>query len=146
MLLSSFNDSTYQMVYEILIPPAAGVDITFNVPVNSFIQPVTFHCDLVTDATVAIRHVFMRLYFGAIMFTHTETLQAQAASLTMSYTFGISGANAFTGAGTGGVYVPMLDQIHMDHINSLLISANNLQAGDQFTSANISYKRWIIEQ
>lgn len=121
--------------------PAAGAEITENVPTGARWQVLSVRASLTTSATVANRTP--EFAFGDLTgdVGRYSSGASQAAGTTTGYTFGnASLAPAVAGA---DVDVPIPGTILLNQTQSFRTRTVNLQAGDQWTAPQYLVQEWL---
>lgn len=125
--------------------PAAGANLSFLVPINAFIIPLSIDFLFTTSAVVATRIVSVSGYDGSDRFQVTKSQNSQAASAAWSYHFSVNIGGAIGLAGTseqnGVISYPML----LRQGDSLITNIVNIDAGDQISNVVIRYLQFIAE-
>jgi len=116
--------------------PAAGVDITYSVPVAMRLTLFVFGAQLVTSATAGTRTATLEILFGGNVVAAIDATATQAPSLTRHYT---GYGNGFAG-GSGGtnIYWPLPSPTVLAGSMQLVTSTANLSATDQWSNV------WIM--
>ena len=115
----------------------------FVTPSDSYIELITAHMLMTTDATVATRYVGLRATSGinfqtVDMFRVYNETGGQTAGTTFSHTWsqGINNYNVATNIGTA---IP--SRLFFPPISTIIIFAASLGAGDTWSSFNLTYRR-----
>jgi len=122
--------------------PAAGAEWNITVPDGEMWRIMAIRFNLVTSATVANRRVHVSLEVGGAPAFELISSVDQAASLTRAYT-----CQAVGGAGTfsddNDILIAMPDNMLIPGGDIIRTLTTNLQAGDDYGVATITYQRYI---
>lgn len=113
--------------------PAAGEEISDNVPAGRIWHILAVSFQLVTDATVANRRVVFETSGNGGWFTRHIASIDQAASVTRAYS--VAKFSSITDADNGNnIQIGLAHDIYIPESGFLVTSTTNLQAGDNFTA------------
>jgi hypothetical protein len=122
--------------------PGAGAEVSETVPTGARWELLAFRAQLVTSATVANRSPQLVLDDGANIFSVSETIFAQAASLTLRYDW-FQGAT-LTGTVQGlDVPVPLQIANRLGAGFRIRTLTQNIQAGDQLSAVQYLVREWL---
>jgi len=134
--------SSVPFVYEVQSPaPAAGSGASITTPADSICQMVYVEATLTTSGTVVNRGVTIRINDGVtgINFYFGSSNNNQAASSTLTY---IVNCVPISPIAFNRVYFPLPSQLLLQPSTVVTLSADNFQAGDQFTNCRFVYRRF----
>lgn len=124
--------------------PAAGANISIEVPSNARWRPVALEAELVTDATVANRRFILRAERTGGFRIFTSAADAvQTASQSIRYNTGHWGESG--GNRDGIVLVNWPEHVYLVPFDTLVSEVVNLQAGDNFGAPVIYVEEWFDE-
>lgn len=120
--------------------PSAGAEIGLTVTDGTRSKPITMSFELTTDANAANRRVHMEIVDGTSIVGRMPADAVQVASDTRRYT-ACAGAFRKTGAGGASLITMPIDLV-LGPNDTLRTVTTNLQAGDQFTNAQLYLETW----
>lgn len=124
--------------------PAAASEISEAVPTNARWKLKGLRFQLVADANVADRRVFLIIDDGATPALHVFVSQTvQTAGLTRQYYF--APYNYQPTAQGSEIYVPIVEEIILFQGFRIRTSTTNLQAGDDYAAPTLLVEEWIEE-
>ncbi len=121
--------------------PAAGAEASETVPTNARWLLLAFTLRLVTDATVANRHVRLVIDDGATTFFSSDSEAAQAASDNWAYNAGI-GMDRRAGVSDNRMWA-LPAGLMLPGGARIRTSTSNIAAGDNFSAPQLLVEEWI---
>ena len=142
-----YDRSVHAIHYDAYPDPAAGVGYIILLPEMSRIQIVSVEFTLTTAIAVADRFVYVAPSTLPQEHLHLYAERNQAASLAFLYSgyMGAPNENGIAPLATR-VRIPLGVDLIFDNVDSIIITADNLQAADQFTNLYIYYNYWHTGQ
>jgi len=120
--------------------PAPGLPVVFGFILLGVRELVSAQVTLSTSATVANRQVFVELSGVTSLAGRWYCSQVHAASSVFTYTLSATGADVLPPGSRKAVLIPRLGWSRGALLN---VSADNLQAGDQFSGAVFAFRPGI---
>ncbi len=120
--------------------PAAGADLNIQPTTRTMWKLLSFKWRLVTSATVATRHVRWQVYDGSLSGGLNYLSITQAASLTYDYQLGMGNVNAQVNTTRIQSATP---EIWLTNALYMNVSAQSLQAGDQFSTCELTVMEYL---
>lgn len=145
MIHSPFDSSNFDFEWSHIANPAVATDLSIVVPVNARCELVQLSFNLVTDANVADRHIFIYAAHGArdiILGTSEFAITANQSRKILVGPYGFSSV-ADSGSGIVIATPPYPVLLEGDTLSSAIIG---LQAADQISDVEYVFKTWIYEQ
>jgi hypothetical protein len=121
--------------------PAAGAEISYTVPANTFLELKGARVALVASGDVATRTVQLTIDDGTTVFNLYASPSTQAASATYNYNFVAGGNN--TTVLNNNVSVAIGDSLLLPAGYKVSTLTNNLQAADNFGVMTIYGTFWV---
>ena len=122
--------------------PAAGAQVDQTVKSRQGWEMHGFHVQLVTDATVATRHVVLRIRMAGA-YLYIPAFASQAASLTKRYMFYV-GAQGLNDAENNIIVTPFPPNLFLTSANDFDTITANMQAGDDFGVPTYLFQKHLI--
>lgn len=141
-----FKTERYDLVTAAGVAPGAGNSFVWNVPDNRVVHIIAVTFRFITGIVVADRWPFVQVQTGGVAdIGHVPVMQAQAASLSMTYylTSGIVPVD-LTGAvpAIPGRISSLGCYMEIKHGEQLRIGVFNLDAADVIDNVRFRYREW----
>lgn len=122
--------------------PDPGDFLIWPVPTNAVVQIVSLKIALLTNGTVADRHVSVYSQDGSVFLPRTPAAIVQPADKAWVYYFTIGIAPLDLSADMDEVYQPFGCCYQLETGSSLIVAAKNIQGTDNFLVPAIRYLHW----
>lgn len=139
-----FDIATFKLAYAHPANPAAGEGYAIPIPVNCRIEITSADFTFTSGAAVADRLVYVAPSVAAAPNQHFNSPRIQVANAATNYHF-FTGAPAEAGLAPVPLEVtaPLGVSCIFDNLTAIIITAQNIQAADQFSNLFIWYRIWI---
>lgn len=142
------NNQVDTSVFDIIgveIPnPGTGNNLSFLVPVNTRIQPISFSCTVIILGATDPRVMQVAGHDGSVNFSVTANPLAMATTQTHFLQFALGSQLLDHFSENQHQYAPMADDMILRFGDSFVAELLDLQAGDAIIDPVLRYKQWIV--